>query len=439
MISGHEVSEPYLKAEEYQGLGIRQSIFPAEKRPAVYQMFRSWLTFMEKNHLYLDTIRCFELLKTVKPGYDFLVVDEVQDLTNIQLLLALKCLRNSCSFLLCGDSNQIVHPNFFSWSSVKSLFYKDVSALENSDIRILHSNYRNSIAVTETANRILRLKVKRFGSVDRESNFLVDCTSDTSGSIKLLPDGKEIRRDLNDKTAGSVHYAVLVLRESDKTAARQVFKTPLVFTVREAKGLEYRNVIIYNLISANRSSFDVVSEGMDGADLTGELKYSRNKDKSDKSLEIYKFFINSLYVAVTRAVENIYWVESDCSHPMFRLLRLNAVSGKLDITAAASSADEWRKEAAKLAAQGKKEQSARILTDVLKLAPVPWEVIDRDKFYDLVRKAIASDKFNSASKQKLADYSFAYRIYGFFSVWLIAAIKAPRIWTASKHITSALI
>lgn len=413
VISGHEVKEAYLKAEEYQGLGIKQSIFPVEKRPAVYQLFQSWLAFMEKNSLYLETIRCFELLRDVKARYDYLVVDEVQDLTNVQLQLALKCLKNPYSFLLCGDSNQIVHPNFFSWSSVKSLFYRDASALQNSEIRILHSNYRNSIAVTETANRILRLKVHRFGSVDRESNFLVDCTSDTSGSVRLVQDGKDIRKDLNDKTAGSVHYAVLVLRESDKTAARQTFKTPLVFSVRESKGLEYRNVIIYNLISANRSSFEVVTEGMNGADLTGELKYSRNRDKSDKSLEIYKFFINSLYVAVTRAVENIIWVESDCSHPMFRLLQLNAAGGKLNISAAASSADEWRREAAKLAAQGKKEQSARILTDVLKLAPVPWEVIDREKFHELVKKALAAEKFNSGAKQKLADYAHTYHLYSF--------------------------
>lgn len=434
VITGHEVKQAYLKLDDYQALGIKQSIFPAEKREAVYQMFQSWLAFMEKNHLYLETIRCYELLGQVRARYDFLIVDEVQDLTNIQLLLALRCLRNSHAFLLCGDSNQIVHPNFFSWSAVKSLFYKDVSALNNSQIRILHSNYRNSIAVTDTANQILRLKVRRFGSVDRESNFLVECTSEKPGLIKLLPDNGEIRKDLNDKTSGSVHFAVLVLRETDKNAARQVFKTPLVFSVRESKGLEYRNVILYNLVSANRSSFDVVTEGMNGSDLAGDLKYVRNKDKSDKSLEICKFFINSLYVAVTRAVENIYWVERECSLPIFHLLNLNIASGKLNLQTAASSADEWRREAVRLAAQGKKEQSARILSDVLKLTPVPWEVIDRGKFYDLVKKAVSADKFNSGSKQKLADYAFTYTFQYFFPRLVFSGYKAAdNIEGISQH------
>jgi predicted ribonuclease YlaK len=45
---------------------------------------------------------------------DFIVIDEVQDLTNAQLGLVLATLNKPGHFVLCGDSNQIVHPNFFS-------------------------------------------------------------------------------------------------------------------------------------------------------------------------------------------------------------------------------------------------------------------------------------------------------------------------------------
>jgi superfamily I DNA/RNA helicase len=40
------------------------------------------------------------------------LVDEVQDLTTAQLALVLKTLKTPDAFMLCGDSNQIVHPNF---------------------------------------------------------------------------------------------------------------------------------------------------------------------------------------------------------------------------------------------------------------------------------------------------------------------------------------
>src|SRR5262249_38008033 len=59
-----------------------------------------------------------QYLSLVEPRYDFVVVDEVQDLTTIQLQLILQSLREPHQFLLCGDANQIVHPNFFSWSQL---------------------------------------------------------------------------------------------------------------------------------------------------------------------------------------------------------------------------------------------------------------------------------------------------------------------------------
>jgi hypothetical protein len=42
--------------------------------------------------------------------YDFLVIDEVQEVTPVELRLALATLKEKDAFLLCGDSNQIVHP-----------------------------------------------------------------------------------------------------------------------------------------------------------------------------------------------------------------------------------------------------------------------------------------------------------------------------------------
>ena len=61
----------------------------------------------------------------------------------------------------------------------------------------------------------------------------------------------------------------------------------------------------------------------DRADLErDELDYRRAKDKSDKSLELYKFYVNALYVAMTRAVESLTLVEADTGHPLLDLLGL---------------------------------------------------------------------------------------------------------------------
>ena len=123
VITGPATDRPYLSREEYLSLGIRQSIFAEDERPHVYDLFCKYLAFIQDNNYYDPNILSHHYLPLVEPRYDFVVVDEVQDLTTIQLQLILTSLRKPHQFLLCGDANQIVHPNFFSWSTLKSFFY----------------------------------------------------------------------------------------------------------------------------------------------------------------------------------------------------------------------------------------------------------------------------------------------------------------------------
>ncbi len=124
VITGPTGDTPYLGRDEYLGLGIKQSIFSPDERARVYDLFIKCLEAMNKQGYYDANILSHEYLTKVEPRYDFVVMDEVQDLTNIQLQLILKSLRDPSGFILCGDSNQIVHPNFFSWSKIKSFFYR---------------------------------------------------------------------------------------------------------------------------------------------------------------------------------------------------------------------------------------------------------------------------------------------------------------------------
>ena len=100
------------------------TIYIPEERHEVYSLFNKYLEFLNTNKLYDSNLLAFEYLSLVKARYDLVVVDEVQDLSRVQLLLILKSCRYAEQFILCGDANQIVHPNFFSWSNIKSFFYK---------------------------------------------------------------------------------------------------------------------------------------------------------------------------------------------------------------------------------------------------------------------------------------------------------------------------
>lgn len=174
VITGATINSEYLSEEEYIKLGVRQSLIDTDDREAVYALFRKLLEYMQGNGFYHSDMHAFHSLEKCTPQYDYVVVDEVQDITNIQLALILKSLITPNCFMLGGDSHQIVHPSSFSWSNLKTMlqrFHAD-SPLGDIAINILPNNYRNSQAINEIANKLLRLKNVRFGSIDRESCYL---------------------------------------------------------------------------------------------------------------------------------------------------------------------------------------------------------------------------------------------------------------------------
>ena len=189
----------------------------------------------------------------------------------------------------------------------------------------------------------------------------------------MLKAEEKALKALDASSRASVHSAVIVLRDEDKAAARAHFRTPLVFSVHEAKGLEYPNVILFNLVSGNRAVYSDLCRDVVAADLEGdELDYRRAKDKADKWLELNKFYVNALYVAMTRAMEGLAVVEFDVRHPLLGLLGLEEVAEVSTGPVQPSTKDEWAQEARKLELQGKQEQARSIRETFLASRPTPW-------------------------------------------------------------------
>ena len=392
-----------LSREEYSELGIRQSIFGENQREKLYELFGKYRLWLAEEGLFDLNIVVHDCVAT--PRYDFVVIDEVQDLTIAQLSLVLKTLKKKGNFLLCGDSNQIVHPNFFSWSQVKTLFWNDPKLAGQQQMSVLTANFRNGTEATRVANQLLKIKQRRFGSIDRESNFLVQAVGAEAGKVALMADNDAVKRDLDKKTKQSIRFAVLVMRDEDKQEARKHFATPLLFSIHEAKGLEYENIVLYRFVSGHRSEFNEIVDGVGKDDLAVEnLDYRRAKDKSDKSLEVYKFFVNAIYVALTRAIKNLYIIESDTAHRLFSLLDLE-VDGKVKVEAAQSSLEEWQKEARKLELQGKQEQAEAIRRTILKQTPPPWPVFDEAHIRESLLKVFREKVPGNKQKQQLYEYA----------------------------------
>jgi hypothetical protein len=403
-----------LSLADYLALGTRQSLLPPAQRELAHGLFQRYRSWLDEAHLY-DSNLVAEAWRTevavpAGPFYDFIVIDEVQDLTPVQLALVLALLKVPGQFILCGDSHQIVHPNFFSWAALKNLFWQGLAgdAAErslNQPLQVLQANFRNTRAVTDLANRLLKIKQARFSSVDRESNFLVRSTAPEAGSVVLVAAKDAAVQALDAATRQSAQHAVIVLRDDDKQAARVRFRTPLVFSVHEAKGLEYPHVLLVDIVSGQRQAYAEVCDGVQPADLEAdELDYRRAKDKADKSLELYKFYVNALYVAMTRAVQTLTLVEADTGHPLLALLGLQAGEAVAQ-GVRASTREEWAQEARKLQLQGKEEQAQAIRDAFLQHKPVPWTPWSRALVEELLPKALDPKNPSSKPRQAIFDYA----------------------------------
>lgn len=292
-------------------------------------------------------------------------------------------------------------------------------------MNILQANYRNGHHVTALANRLLRLKLARFSAIDRESHHFVRSCGQTEGTIRLLEDREATRHELNSKTSRSNRVAVIVMQPEQKAQARRWFSTPLVFSVQEVKGLEYETVILYNMVSSTRKAFDDICEGINPADPEGEVRYAHPRDRQDRSAEIYRFFTNALYVALTRATHNVYLVEQEEAHPLWSLLALTHHETQLELQEEISSRDEWQKTAHLLEKQGKQEQADTIRSMILQESEVPWQIFSAEDARQW-KQQILSGTADKATKLQALEYSLIYSLFPLYNALYREDFKPTR-------------
>jgi hypothetical protein len=183
----------------------------------------------------------------------------------------------------------------------------------------------------------------------------------------------------------------------------------LLFSVQESKGLEYENIILFNFISDHAGEFQSICDGVTIDALHGgDPVYARGKDKSDKSHDAYKFYINALYVAITRAVRSVYMVEKTRGHKLLGLLGVSEVGHERAIREEVSSADDWKREARRLEMMGKSEQADAIRKNILTTVKPNWVPITAGQYLAMKDQALDPEHFNKKAKDHLFEFALIY-------------------------------
>lgn len=252
-----------------------------------YERMLSNTNQVDENDIATQT---FHLIKKRQvKQYDYLIIDEIQDLTEKQLKSLLSLVKDPNNLLLCGDANQSVYLNYFNPSHVTTLYYHHEIEFET---KILTKNYRSSKDIVLLSNAVHQFRQSVVG-VNKKFDYFEESVREHGVKPFILKNNEMNFERLVQHVIAKHDVIILVSGEKQKKQLMDIYQlTHNVFTVAEFKGIEKRYVICYNIVT----DFEEVWEGM----------MNRQVDKGQNK---YRQCLNLFYVAITRATQCLCFYE----------------------------------------------------------------------------------------------------------------------------------
>ncbi|MFH0736330.1 MAG: UvrD-helicase domain-containing protein [bacterium] len=281
----------HLSFLEYEMIGKKKAPNFNVDRKEIYKIFEWYQDKLETEHLWDELDLTKEVMTIYNDKdmsnwqYDLVICDEVQDLTDIQHELLFNLVKNPLNLILTGDTKQIINPSGFRWEELKQHFYE--RNLKIPEISFLNLNFRSSGSIVELSNCLLEIKTELLGlSSDQHQE---DWKFKNRPPV-IIAGMKESEIITNLRITGA-GKTILVRTEEEKENLKVLLETELIFTIGEAKGLEFDTVFLWKFCSEKQT-----------ADIWGNIL--SDNYSSIHSAKI-KHEINLLYVAITRAQKDL--------------------------------------------------------------------------------------------------------------------------------------
>ncbi|KAJ6813050.1 uncharacterized protein M6B38_145180 [Iris pallida] len=314
----------------------RGSLVTKVKREMIYKIYRNYEEKKNINGQYDISDLVNHLLEQFsRYGYDgqnidFMYIDEVQDFTMKQIgLFKYLCANFQSGFLFAGDTAQTLC-NDFRFEDIKCWFYNECQSRSgNVNSFQLTTNFRSHSGIIDLAESVLDVLYHFFpDSVDKLDSEKTGLLGDMP---VILQSG-----DLLDSIFNTIEFGseqVILVRDvhNREKVLHQIGHRALVLTVKECKGLEFEDVLLYNFFegSPSRNQWRILYEFMDHqkkATSSSCLSYPRfDIDKHN----IFCSELKQLYVAITRTKNRLWIAESneDFASPIFDYWKALGVVG----------------------------------------------------------------------------------------------------------------
>ncbi|MDB8803596.1 UvrD-helicase domain-containing protein [Romboutsia sp. 1001216sp1] len=341
--SGDLYSQRLIDKEIYLGLSSDYTTF--NNRELAYDIAIKYDKWLINNDKFDENDIARMALKELDEGnvkkYDFIVVDEVQDLSEKQIYFLYNLAKDKHNILFSGDFNQTINATYFNTHRIESLF-----KIHNENIKVnnktLETNYRSCKEIVKLSNKVSELRIdKLYKSKNDYIEKYIDLDESSNTKPVILGNSEYNKKSLLSIADDRHYVAIVVSDEYEKDKLKNELNIcENVFTVGEIKGIEKPYIVCYNLISNYKDDWDYILEGVDF-------------DKHN----LYRHHFNMFYVAITRARNNICFYEEKKSKLYNELIdyidyvdKFDERNLKLNIK---STSDDYFKEGKYLEAKGK--------------------------------------------------------------------------------------
>lgn len=288
------VSEPILSnmITEKDYLSLKSDIYDLKQKKNIYYIASEYQSYLKRNNYLDDNDLAYEVLKNCKEtkfnGYDYIVCDEFQDLSNKQLLVLITLLKNPQNLMILGDLNQSINIEKSNINYLKNLIYKEKLKVNE---KFILKNYRNGVGVVNLINKLHKIRNLKFRS--RGKFFEIDEEYVKEGEKPKLLHKLKDKSTFFNKVDKDVNSAIIVSDEIEKNKLKDYgYKIGRIFTIDEIRGLEYDNIYCYNIMTSFKKIWSMIVKS------------------NEKLSDIYSIYLNLIYIASTRAKKELYFIES---------------------------------------------------------------------------------------------------------------------------------
>lgn len=291
-------SKKELPLTEYYSLKDRDSLYLGDERKKAVNVFKRFGTYvkqkLQREGLYEEGDLVRSAIQNSFPVFDYVIIDEVQDLTEIQVYYLCQLLKQKSNVFVCGDFHQTINPTFFNVGRIESIF-KFLGGLDNFEKGKLEKNYRSSKNIVEFANAVSLLRKESIATKEDFNYIEKPLREGTRKPYLFKGDKDSLWNYVKDKS----YLYVVVGTEQTKQQLKEEFPDleSRIMTVTEIKGIENRYIITYNILSDHKKQWREI--------------FTQLKSKTKLKSEVYRYYFNVVYVSITRARDVLGMVEDD--------------------------------------------------------------------------------------------------------------------------------